>query len=232
MTRHLNITTGILLSFIVHVLAFVTWQSNFKSNTSSIISGVNNQISIQLVKYTEPASKVINKVLVNKEQAPVKKITSLVDREMPEPAEKVVEETNQDLDVVQEEAGVVDHADEFTNDLKNMHRPADKANALSQQIEMDLEKQKQAYLQRLLAHIESYKFYPGAARRRSIEGRLDVAFFLDQDGEAYQLTINGGRAVLQRAVRQALNDAQPLPRPPASLKMNEQIAFSMVYELE
>ena len=245
MTRHLNITTGIFLSFIIHAIAFATWQSDFdldfKGSVPSI-SGVNNQISIQLVKYIEPVAKVINtalvntvivnKVLVNKNRTLVKKITSAADQKIIKPADKVVEETNQELDVAQEEVQAVEHFDEITNDLKNMSRLADKVDALSQQIEIDLEKQRQEYLQRLLAHIESYKFYPGAARRRSIEGTLDVAFFLDQEGEAYQLTINGGRTVLQRAVRQALNDAQPFPKPPSTLKMNEQIAFSMVYELE
>ena len=126
----------------------------------------------------------------------------------------------------------VNQFNEINNDLKKMSRPVEEVDTLSQQIEMSLEKQRNEYLLQLLAHIESYKFYPGAARRRSIEGTLDVAFFLDQDGGVYQLTINGGRAVLQRAVRQALNDAQPFPKPPSAVKMNQQIAFSMVYELE
>jgi len=82
MTGNLNITSGIFLSFIIHVLAFATWHSDFDlTNNAPSFTGINNQISIQLVKYIEPVEKVINKVLVNKvlvnkDMAPVKKNNS------------------------------------------------------------------------------------------------------------------------------------------------------------
>lgn len=58
-----------------------------------------------------------------------------------------------------------------------------------------------------------------------------MSFKLLSEGQLSQLTINGGKAILQRAARQALDDAMPLPTPPASFDANQYIEFSMVFTL-
>ncbi|GAB6043388.1 TonB family protein [Endothiovibrio diazotrophicus] len=72
---------------------------------------------------------------------------------------------------------------------------------------------REAYLARLLAYIEGFKEYPRIARRRRIEGRVDVAFRLTARGGVEALTVAGGHRSLRQAAREAVERAAPLPRP-------------------
>jgi len=62
-------------------------------------------------------------------------------------------------------------------------------------------------------HLESFKFYPASARRRGIEGHVDVAFVLTQNGAADQIFVlqGSGYAMLDRAAIQTVSRAQPFP---------------------
>ncbi|MDX2507761.1 MAG: energy transducer TonB [Gammaproteobacteria bacterium] len=94
-----------------------------------------------------------------------------------------------------------------------------------------LQQKREQYLQKLLSHIESYKFYPRAARSRSIEGNVIIVFTLQDDGSYQQLVLNGKRSVLVNATRMALEAATPLPVPADDLELSRQIKFTMVYSL-
>lgn len=95
-----------------------------------------------------------------------------------------------------------------------------------------LQQKRALYLHKLLSHIESFKFYPQAARRRGIEGNVKVSFILRDDGGYDQLVLNGERSVLVNATRMALNAALPLPTPDRDLELTRQIEFSMAYTLD
>ncbi|OIO71057.1 MAG: hypothetical protein AUJ57_07665 [Zetaproteobacteria bacterium CG1_02_53_45] len=62
-------------------------------------------------------------------------------------------------------------------------------------------------------HLESFKFYPASARKRGIEGHVDVAFILTRNGAADQITVlqGSGYAMLDRAAMQTVSRAQPFP---------------------
>jgi len=62
-------------------------------------------------------------------------------------------------------------------------------------------------------HLESYKYYPASARRRSIEGHVDVGFTLTRNGAADHITVlqGSGYAMLDRAAMQTVLKAQPFP---------------------
>ena len=92
--------------------------------------------------------------------------------------------------------------------------------------------ERESYLARLLAHIDSHKFYPRSARRRGIIGEVKVSFYLHRDGSIEDLQITGGSKVLRKAARQAIYNAQSLPKPPDTLGLQEPIQFGMVYRLE
>lgn len=94
-----------------------------------------------------------------------------------------------------------------------------------------LQQKREHYLQKLLSHIESFKFYPRAARRRSIEGNVIILFTLQDDGSYQQLALNGKRNILVNATRMALEAAAPLPVPADDLELSRQIKFTMVYSL-
>ena len=62
-------------------------------------------------------------------------------------------------------------------------------------------------------HLEAFKFYPASARRRGIEGDVDVSFSLTGGGMAEQVKVRkgSGYAVLDRAALMTVARAQPFP---------------------
>lgn len=62
-------------------------------------------------------------------------------------------------------------------------------------------------------HLEAFKFYPGSARRRGIEGHVDVGFTLAQNGTATQVAVlqGSGHSVLDQAAMKTVYRAQPFP---------------------
>jgi len=240
MTRHLNITSGIFVSLLIHALVFFNYRNDFGYDKSQApVQSLARQIQIQLVKYRHPEKKVIaskpfnqhksqpvTKKLLSKSSLASQVANSNQKKTLPDTSDKKPEETLADKNKFDE------------NDIKKkaVSQEISRAEVIRQQVKVDLQKQRQkerdAYIKRLLAHIEAYKFYPSAARRRAIEGRLEVSFLLQKNGKYAQLSIQGSRGVLQRAVRQAIEDALPFPEPPPSMAINPYIAFNMNYQLE
>ena len=95
-----------------------------------------------------------------------------------------------------------------------------------------MKQQQQLYMHELLTHIEGYKFYPRAARRRGVEGEIRVSFTLLGNGKLKDLQVSGDQSVLISAAQQAMEDAVPLPLPPSSMKLPRQIDISIVYSLK
>jgi protein TonB len=91
---------------------------------------------------------------------------------------------------------------------------------------------REQYLSRLLAHIEAHKFYPRAARRRRLEGVIQVSFTLDDSGHVRRVTVNGGHNVLQKAAEEAVRKAQPLPKPPKEVPCPLQVSYGMEFNLK
>lgn len=73
------------------------------------------------------------------------------------------------------------------------------------------------YLAEVLAHIEANKYYPRAARRLRLEGEIQVAFLLRDDGRIENVELGQGPALLRTAARRALERAAPLPQPPVAI---------------
>jgi len=62
-------------------------------------------------------------------------------------------------------------------------------------------------------HLEAFKYYPASARRRGIEGDVDVSFKLVHGGAAEQVKVlkGSGYAVLDHAALSTVARAQPFP---------------------
>ncbi len=61
--------------------------------------------------------------------------------------------------------------------------------------------------------LEQYKYYPTSARRRGIEGAVDVSFRLNADGRAeqVQLVSGSGYSILDDAALRTVRRAEPFP---------------------
>ena len=97
---------------------------------------------------------------------------------------------------------------------------------------LELEKARQQYLGILLSHIEEHKFYPRAARRRGLQGIIQVSFLLHQDGRISDLVVADGHAVLQTAAKEAVEAALPLPTPPAEVHCPLNVSYGMEFKLD
>lgn len=90
------------------------------------------------------------------------------------------------------------------------------------------------YEAQLLAWIVQHKRYPRRARRRGLEGVVEVMFRLDRKGRVVQSQVDrsSGHDLLDEAVIQLLDRASPMPLPPEqyskrSLEFRIPIAFNL-----
>ncbi len=84
------------------------------------------------------------------------------------------------------------------------------------------------YLSRVVARIEAFRKYPVTARRRRLEGRVDVDLAIDCSGRLASLQTHGGPVLLRRAAAGSVRRALPLP-PPADCPRT--VRYTMVYSL-
>jgi len=63
------------------------------------------------------------------------------------------------------------------------------------------------------SHLETFKYYPASARRRGIEGHVEVGFTLTRGGAADQVSVlhGSGYAMLDHAALATVHRAQPFP---------------------
>ena len=97
----------------------------------------------------------------------------------------------------------------------------------------ELNKQiRQSYLDYVLNHIEGHKFYPHAARLRSIEGSIQVSFILQDDGSISELSVTGKSILLRRAAKKSVNRALPLPVCPKEVDCPIQVNYAMQFQIK
>lgn len=95
-----------------------------------------------------------------------------------------------------------------------------------------LKQLKQQYLSRILSMIQSHKNYPYSARRRHIEGDVQVSFMVDTQGQISGLHMTGGSSALRSSTRRAIEDSLPFPVPSKILSQSIHSKFVMQYRLK
>ena len=81
---------------------------------------------------------------------------------------------------------------------------------------------RERYNQRLYRHLVRHNRYPDAARAQRQEGTVMLYFVVEPDGRVadWEIRESSGHAVLDDAVRQMLEEAQPLPAMPDTLDLD------------
>jgi protein TonB len=88
------------------------------------------------------------------------------------------------------------------------------------------------FLSRVLAKIEKNKFYPTIARRRNLQGVIQVRFRLGCDGKVEAMEIEGKHSLLRKAAGKAVQASLPLPKIPHQIECPMLIDYAMAYSLE
>lgn len=235
MTSNINFTKGLIFSLLVHAAAFIYWHTdfNFKSDFD-VINNNSRDINIQLVKFIQPAKPIVNKKSITKKsikqnsEKEISQIVKNITKKTQTIKKKLITDAKKTPKPVQPNM----NTEKSIQDKKALEQEKRAELAAQQLLANLIKEERENYIKRLLAHIESFKFYPRAARKRAIEGRLNITFLLLREGDIKKLNITGGVSILQRAVQQALRDSLPLPKPPPSIENHELITFNMVFELE
>jgi len=86
------------------------------------------------------------------------------------------------------------------------------------------------YTDQIKRQIEAVKQYPQRARRRNIQGVVDIVFTIGKEGEIVTIAIakSSGSRILDRAAVDAVNKASPFDKPP---KGPLTIQLPMVFKL-
>ena len=82
-----------------------------------------------------------------------------------------------------------------------------------------------------LRHIEQHKFYPQAARKRGLEGAVQVSFRLLGEDRIEDLTVTGGHKLLRKSAEKAVRSALPLPEINGRLSLPQRVVFQINFEL-
>jgi protein TonB len=90
---------------------------------------------------------------------------------------------------------------------------------------------RQVYIQELFASIEAHKFYPALARRRRLEGQVQVSFTVQANGRISDLRASDGQPLLEEAARKTVQRALPLPAPEGRVNMPLAISYRMDFRL-
>ena len=111
------------------------------------------------------------------------------------------------------------HADEDTS-AEEETRPAARPESAPTPAATDaafLASVRQQYLQQIATLLEQHKYYPRSARRRHIEGEVEVSFELLANGGIHGLQVRDGHSSLQQAARASVESALPFPPLPDAL---------------
>lgn len=188
----------ILMSVVAHATVLVSWGGRLGVHEAALDNA--------------PVSQILNIELVKQEPQPAKPIEVPPEPEpMPLPEEKIIEE------VKPLEAPVEQPVEEPQKTVEQQPEQLMEPQVQGEQLQYDHQlqiKQKEQYLQLLMKHIDAHKFYPAAARRRGIEGEVQISFELTADKSACNIEADGSVSVLERAAIQAVRDASPFPEPP------------------
>jgi protein TonB len=212
-----QITTALIVSLLLHIA--VVWFGQDLSVTGSEkgVAPVYHTIEVAL----EPARPLQERAVVQRQPRPLEAART-PHRQAPEAA--MTQLRNEQAASVPEAGAATDsQRDEGTAEA--IEPVAHSGGALDVGI-------RERYLAAVLAHIESHKFYPLPARRRGLQGQVDVRFILDARGTISDLDVTGSNSLFVEAARTAVRSAIPLPAAPSMDGFPLAVRYQMIFKLQ
>jgi periplasmic protein TonB len=93
------------------------------------------------------------------------------------------------------------------------------------------ERQREEFIQHLIQKINSNKSYPNMARRRGIEGVLDIKFHILSNGHVKGIEIISGRSIFKKATLQAIQRSFPIKVDSSLFNFPEAFKLKITYTL-
>jgi len=122
--------------------------------------------------------------------------------------EEIVEEELIEEEIVEEE---IVEEELIEEELEQEIVQTDTISEAQQQMNQDIKEAKQReFIERLIKKINNNKSYPNMARRRCIEGIVDVKFKILSDGNVENIKIISGRGIFKKATTQAIERSFPI----------------------
>ncbi|WP_214660479.1 energy transducer TonB [sulfur-oxidizing endosymbiont of Gigantopelta aegis] len=178
------------------------------------------------VKISKPEPKIVKKTPRVKKKAKTKKV-SPKKRVVKQPKVKVTPQKKSTTKKTSNKPPA-----STLNNKPKINQAVKASPLVSQSDQRLLEQTRKNYHALLMRHIEVQKHYPRIARKRKIEGKIIVSFTLLANGKIKNLLINGQRSILNKASKNAVMSALPMPKPPHDLTMPMEIKFAMNYFLK
>jgi len=94
-----------------------------------------------------------------------------------------------------------------------------------------LNRLRKQYLAAIMSAIEAHKIYPYSARRRHLQGNIDISFMIDSSGQISDIRINGKFSTLKASSMDALQDSRPFPPLPKEMTTPIRFHCIMKYQL-
>jgi len=212
------ISLMLVISVILHVMLFLRFGDIDQHNSENSLS---RNLVISLTSITPEAPPEIT-------QKPQQKPDPESTRSRPE----LVKKTDRHADKLITEQQLKQNTQQKVP--QTQQRTAQQQSEVAIQDPALLNRSKDDYMKILAAHIDKHKFYPRSARRRQIEGKVQVSFDLLTNGQILNLHTFSGPSILQQATMDSIRSALPMPnRPESLLALNTmKIEYSMLFVLK
>lgn len=203
---------AITLSLLLHLALFVQFSDSANSSQAQAPQ-LSTRVSLNLMPPPQQPPQPVEAEQPKPKPKP-KPEPKIEPRAKEKPPEKV-KEIKPEPEVVPEQAAATKVDEEIQRGPGKEAAPARKE-----------------YLNTLLTHIEGHKYYPHSARRRGIEGSIEISFELLSNGSINDLKASGGPLILRKAAEQAVTKALPFKVPPPEVNCPLYVSYVMQFELQ
>jgi len=194
-----------LLGFFIYQAKEMLLPKKEKQTYKSVCISIITKPEEILEEKPKKVEKKVEKEQVKKE---TEKIHPIVKKEFITLPKKTFEKP---LEVAQEEPQTQTAEPLKPLESANPHGEKTPVTPIKEEPKNDLLKEKQAlFLAHLIEKINNNKSYPNMARRRAIEGNVELSFEIFSDGSVHNITLIQGKKIFEQSAFEAISKSFPV----------------------
>lgn len=244
-TLALYLSVGMLIAYQFDYDSFSDRKHPDKSATRVCFSVISKEAPApqEPKKVEKKIEKKVEKKKVVKKREVVKKIEKKVEKRvvqkepLPEPPKEEVakEEMTGIVEEVVETETVAEVDETMTETVENVQPRSEETAVANIRETVDreqLQARQDMFLSTLTQRINSNKSYPKSARRRGIEGAVDIRFEVCSDGKVENITVVSGKRIFKKSAINAILKSFPIEVDSALFDFPHQFNLTLVYVLK